>query len=102
MKKIKITLTWDEMNAMLNDMLARVDTLGATYEYKLAMSVLMEWCIQLQPKLMFRKHKPFKLQMKVSTAIALILFILSQQRDASIWLDNVYIRLNNTIQQQLA
>ena len=110
MKKVKLKLKWDELNAIHQYIQANVlgwpEGLpnGYVWQWRLVQSVIAMWDSKLQQKLYFRKPKPFVFSMDVASACAFMLFFGWNKADINPadYLGNLVIRIQNEIQQQLA
>lgn len=104
MKKVKLKLKYDELGAIYADLFnsVKISTVMKFYEHRLLYASLTELYMKIAPKMMFKTDKKISLTLSVPHACALFIHVKNHNRNAAIYLDNVYIRISNQIDQQLA
>lgn len=101
MKKIKLKLKFDELTAIYEDLFNNVGTSTRDYFSILQKAALVELYTKLAPKTMFRVDGAIKLSITIAQAAALVMHINLSERDASKYIDNVYLRLVGEIDRQI-
>jgi len=104
MKKVKLKLKFDELNAIYSDLFnnVHVGRSERTYESKLLTATLTELYMKIAPKVMFTVDQKITLTLTIAHASALFIHIHNEHRDASRYLDNVYLKIATHIDQQIA
>ena len=105
MKKAKLQFKYDELHEVYADLFNNAIALstGTKNYYNLIVSALLvNLYSKLANKVLFKTNKKIKLSLDVATACALVVFISQKELDPSNYLDNVYLRLQTEIDQQLS
>ena len=104
MKKVKLKLKFNELEAIHADLFnsVKIGKVLRHYEHRLQASTLTELYMKLAPKILFRSDKPVTITLTVPQACALVLHVNQFQRNATTYLDNIYLRIATEIDQQLA
>lgn len=107
MKKVKLKLTWDELNAIhlfLNDNIGK-ELPGLPpkwmWSWRMATAVMDKWNVKLASKLHFKKSKPFTFSIDIATASAFMLFFGWDGKGEVNFLINTVIKIQNEIDKQL-
>lgn len=101
MKKIKLKLKFDELTAIYEDLFNNVGTSTRDYFSILQKAALVELYTKLAPKTIFRVDGTIKLSITIAQAAALVMHINLSERDATKYLDNMYLRLVGEIDRQI-
>ncbi len=103
MKKIKLKLKYEEATEVYADLFNNGVGMGPKEYYSMMVSALLVGLYtRLAPRVMFRTDKPIKLTLDVATACALVVYISLRQSGYTDYIDNIYLRLSNEIDRQLA
>ena len=108
MKKVKLKLKYDELQALYDFIQSSVGVYPAhlpksyVWTWRLVQSVMILWSLKLQQKLVFKKQKPFTMSLDIPTASAFMLFFGWDDTNPATYFGNTVIRIQNEIQQQLA
>jgi len=103
MKKIRIKLKYDELNAVSNRITFFIqNTNFKKPDTKMIMALLMQFNMNQQKRLFLEFSKPVIVSFDIPTACAFVIFCGWQHFDASKYEENVLIKINNQLQQQLA
>lgn len=108
MKQVKIyKLSWDELNAV-NSFIT--DSIGqrpeglpnnAKWIWRLTQSVMIQWSMRLQQKLVFRKPTPFTITLDLPTASAFMLFFGWEKQEVTTFLGITVFKIQNEIERQI-
>lgn len=105
MKKIKLQFKYDELHEVYADLFNNAISLttGTKNYYNIIVSALLvNLYTKLANKVLFKTDKKIKLSLDVATACALVVFISHKDLNPANYIDNVYIRLQTEIDQQLS
>lgn len=103
MKKVNIKYTYDELNEVYADLFNHVNIAKkfASYEQVLVSAILINLYKKLASRVLFRTIKKINITLSIAEACALIIHIDSQDRHASTYIDNIYIKTKLLIEQQI-
>ena len=108
MKKVKLKLKYDELQAIHDFIQSSIDEYPShlpksyVWQWRLTQSVMLLWSLKLRQKLVFKKATPFTLSMDVPTASAFMLFFGWDDQNPATYLGNTVMRIQQKIQQQFA
>ncbi len=108
MKKVKLKLSWDELDAIkcfIDDSIGKRPA-GLPHAFKwqwtLVQSVMIRWSLSLHQRLAFRRQKPFTVTLDVTTASAFMLFFGWDEQPVTTYLGISVLKVQRAIDQQFA